>query len=69
LGAVGAVELDHDFDVGEARARFIERGVFLRPIGRTIYLAPPYVTDESDLSLLVQAITTEIAFQEEHGLS
>jgi adenosylmethionine-8-amino-7-oxononanoate aminotransferase len=63
-GAVGAVELDHDFDVGEARARFIERGVFLRPIGRTIYLAPPYVTGESDLSLLVRAIAEEIEFQE-----
>lgn len=67
LGAVGAVELEHDFDTGAARARFIERGVFLRPIGRTIYLAPPYVIDEGDLQQLVEAMAAEIGFQERHA--
>lgn len=61
-GAVGAVELDRDFDTGLARARFIDRGVFLRPIGRTIYLAPPYVIGTDELARLVAAVGEEIAF-------
>ena len=56
MGAVGAVETRDDFDIDQARAWFIERGFFIRPIGRVIYLTPTYVIAPEDLSGLTGAI-------------
>ena len=55
-GAVGAVELDCSFDIEPARAWFIDRGTFIRPLGRTVYLTPAYHIDRCSLSLLCKAI-------------
>jgi adenosylmethionine-8-amino-7-oxononanoate aminotransferase len=33
----------------------LERGVLLRPIGRTVYFMPPYVIDDAQFALLVDA--------------
>ena len=35
---------------------FLERGVFLRPLGRTIYLLPPYVIRKEEMETVYQAI-------------
>ena len=59
-GAVGAVELERLDDLAGLRARFLDAGVFIRPLGRVIYLAPAYVIDERDLELLMTAITREV---------
>lgn len=63
-GAVGAVEIGHDFDVAAARMRFVERGVFLRPIGRTLYLAPSYTIALGALDQLIYTIEQEVRFLE-----
>lgn len=55
-GSVGAVEMRDAFDVQAARRRFIEQGVFIRPIGKAIYLAPSYTISPSDLASLTAAI-------------
>ena len=52
------------FDVADAPSDFAARyhqaalsqGVFIRPIGHTVYVMPPYVTSEVDMSLLAQAL-------------
>jgi adenosylmethionine-8-amino-7-oxononanoate aminotransferase len=52
------------FDVADVTpafaARFhqmaLEQGVFIRPIGNTVYIMPPYVTNEADMSMLAQAL-------------
>jgi adenosylmethionine-8-amino-7-oxononanoate aminotransferase len=49
------------FEVGSGRADFarwcftegIARGILLRPIGRTVYLMPPYVITDDEFALLV----------------
>ena len=56
-GAVAAVEFMQDFDVETARRWFIERGTFIRPLGRVVYLTPAYVIAAEDLSALTTAIT------------
>jgi adenosylmethionine-8-amino-7-oxononanoate aminotransferase len=41
----------------------LERGVLLRPIGRTVYFMPPYVIEDADFARLVEAgiaIATEL---------
>lgn len=60
MGAVGAVEMKSPFDVEAARARFIDRGAFIRPIGKVIYVTPAYTIDEGDLAQLVDAIAAEV---------
>jgi adenosylmethionine-8-amino-7-oxononanoate aminotransferase len=37
---------------GEFHRRALEHGVFLRPIGATVYFMPPYVIDEAEMRLL-----------------
>src|SRR5262249_23680994 len=41
-GAIGVVELERINDLNGLRARFVEEGVFIRPIGNIIYLTPAF---------------------------
>lgn len=55
-GAVGVVQMDRPVDVMALRERFVERGVWIKPFGDVIYLTPPLVIEQRDLSMLTQAI-------------
>ena len=47
----------------EAFALALTRGVLLRPIGRTVYFMPPYILEDGEFGLLVEAglaIATEL---------
>ena len=55
-GAVGVVQMDGPVDAAELRARFVEKGVWIKPFGDVIYLTPPLVIEEEDLSALTRAI-------------
>jgi adenosylmethionine---8-amino-7-oxononanoate aminotransferase len=55
-GSVAAVEMTSAFDIDHWRREFIEKGVFIRPIGRTLYLAPAYTISKSELTQLTDAI-------------
>src|SRR6185503_13554485 len=56
LGAIGVVELDHIADLGVLRARFIEEGVFVRPIGNIVYLTPAFTISADELAALTGAV-------------
>jgi adenosylmethionine-8-amino-7-oxononanoate aminotransferase len=56
LGALGAVQLVRPPDVTALRARFVERGVWVRPFGDVVYLAPPFVIEHDDLAKLCDAV-------------
>jgi len=56
LGAIGVVELDRSVDMRAVQARFVERGVWVRPFGRLVYLMPPYIIDEKQLERLCAAV-------------
>jgi adenosylmethionine-8-amino-7-oxononanoate aminotransferase len=43
----------------QIQRRFVERGVWVRPFGRLIYLMPPYIISDSQLATLCNA-TSEI---------
>lgn len=56
LGAIGVVEMRDPVDMAAAQAFFVDRGVWIRPFGRLVYVMPPYVIDSADLARLTRAI-------------
>ncbi|HEX7943830.1 MAG TPA: adenosylmethionine--8-amino-7-oxononanoate transaminase [Phenylobacterium sp.] len=56
LGAIGVVEFAEPVAVGELCARFAELGCWIRPMGKVIYLTPPFVTTDQELAQLTGAI-------------
>jgi adenosylmethionine-8-amino-7-oxononanoate aminotransferase len=56
LGAIGVVELHEPVDMYRMPQAFVDHGTWVRPFGRLVYVMPPYVIDEPDLSTLTRAI-------------
>jgi len=57
-GAIGVIQLTALKDTGWLRRRFIELGVWSRPFGDILYLAPPFVIEPDDLTILTNAMVT-----------
>ena len=61
LGAIGVVEMKAPVAMQEMQAAFVERGVWVRPFGRLIYVMPPYCITAEDLQTLTAAIVQVVA--------
>ena len=61
LGAIGVVELRQAVDMKTVIPRFVDAGVWVRPFGKLVYLMPPYVINNDDLSHLVEAVVDIVA--------
>ncbi len=60
LGAIGVVEMKSPVDVAEMQKQFVDRGVWIRPFGKLIYLMPPFTIAKHELALLTDAINEVI---------
>ncbi|MBB1443007.1 adenosylmethionine--8-amino-7-oxononanoate transaminase [Pseudoalteromonas sp. SG43-3] len=63
LGAIGVVELNEaagNVDVAKIQAYFVVQGVWIRPFGKLIYLMPPYISDDTSIKTLCDAIYNAI---------
>lgn len=56
LGAIGVVELNEEVDLAYLTPAFIKSGVWVRPFLNLVYIMPPYVISENELSHLTSAI-------------
>jgi adenosylmethionine-8-amino-7-oxononanoate aminotransferase len=56
LGAIGVVELNIEVALAKMTPAFIEKGVWVRPFLNLVYIMPPYVISEEELSHLTGAI-------------
>ncbi|MGH6996956.1 MAG: aminotransferase class III-fold pyridoxal phosphate-dependent enzyme, partial [Phenylobacterium sp.] len=57
-GAIGVVEFDRHVETGPLCMAFAEHGCWIRPMGKVVYLTPPYVTTDAELAQLTGAIRT-----------
>lgn len=67
IGVIFAMDLDVETDrYGSLRdalyAFFMERGIYLRPLGNTVYILPPYVTTDEELNKIYQAMREVLEF-------
>jgi adenosylmethionine-8-amino-7-oxononanoate aminotransferase len=56
LGAIGVVELAAEQACDLLRSKFIERGVWIKPFGRTVYLTPALTISGEELRTLTDAV-------------
>ena len=57
MGAIGVIEMHQPVDMDRLPQQFVERGVWVRPFNRLIYLMPPYIISTKELALLTTAVT------------
>lgn len=63
FGAIGVVEMKQPVDMRKIQPMFVEKGVWVRPFGKLVYVMPPFVMNETDLAFLTAAICDVVGAQ------
>lgn len=60
LGTIGVVEMKEPVNVGEFQKLCVEKGIWVRPFGRNVYIMPPYIITDDDLVALCRRMISII---------
>ena len=55
-GAIGVVELHEAVDMQSMQADFVAQGVWIRPFNKLVYIMPPYIIKQNELTRLTSSI-------------
>jgi adenosylmethionine-8-amino-7-oxononanoate aminotransferase len=61
LGGIGVIEQQEPIDMRVVQPMFVERGVWVRPFGKLVYVMPPYVMGSADVATLTAAMVDVVA--------
>ena len=60
LGAIGVIEMKEPVNVGEFQKKCVANGVWIRPFGRNVYIMPPYIISDEELTTLCRTMVNLI---------
>ena len=72
LGAIGVVELKLNVDMKTLQQQFVERGIWVRPFGKLVYVMPPYVISHDELDFLLRQlieVVQQMQVEVKHGIA
>ena len=61
LGAVAVIELHDAVNMPVFQSLLIEHGIWVRPFGKLVYIMPPYVITDDELTTLCQALLNVVS--------
>ena len=65
LGAIGVVELTSNVDIKTLQQQFVQRGIWVRPFGKLVYVMPPYVITDAELKTLLEQLVDVVEQMQE----
>jgi len=60
VGGIGVLEIEQPVNMASITRRFVDKGVWIRPFGRLVYVMPPYIIDDRELDSLLTGMTEAV---------
>lgn len=61
LGAIGVIEMNSPVNLAAFQEQCVNRGIWIRPFGRLVYIMPPFIINDSELDTLITQLLEIIA--------
>ena len=58
LGAIGVIQMKRPVDMRKMQAEFVQKGTWVRPFGKLVYIMPSYIIADHELKILCEALLT-----------